>query len=338
MKRGLLILLGILIVAVGALVYEVLWAPNTFEGDRFVTVSKGDSYSQVVTALIDADIIRNRLLFDIAGRMLDLTTKMQIGKYRFVSGMSNKDVLEDLRYGKTIEFITVVIPEGLTAFRHAKIFSRTLGIDSTRYISLVNDSLFAQSLNIFTQSLEGYLMPSTYKLYWQADEESIIKEQVKQFWSVFDDSLRLEAERMGKSLNDILTIASIVEKETAVDSERALIAGVYYNRLQKRMRLQADPTVQYILEDGPRRLHYSDLQRESEYNTYLHYGLPPGPISNPGKAAILAAIYPEKNKFLFFVANGLGGHTFSRTYQEHQKAVKQFRKSRELQEAVKQEG
>ena len=303
-----------------------------------MTVSKGESFAQVVTTLENSGIIRNRKMFDLAGRILKLTTKMQIGMYHFRSGMSNKEILEDLRYGKTIEPVNVKIPEGLTATRVAKMFSHLLGIDSARYISLVHDTNFAQTLGIAAKSLEGYLMPNTYKLYWQADEEDIIRAQVQEFWYVVNDSLRVDAELSGKSINDFLTVASIIEKESSIDSERAIIAGVYYNRLQKQMRLEADPTVQYIIEDGPRRLHYTDLQRESEYNTYLHYGLPPGPINNPGKASILAAIYPQKSMFLFFVANGLGGHTFSRTYEEHQRAVRQFRKLRAEQDALKQEG
>ena len=338
MKHRVLTLLIVLLAALSIFLYEILWAPNTFEGDRFVIVSKGDSYTQVVNTMEEAGIIRNRFLFDIAGRILNLTTKMQIGKYRFRSGMSNKELLEDLRYGKTIELVTVTIPEGLKASRHAKIFVQALGIDSARYMSFVNDTAFVRSLNISAKSLEGYLMPNTYQLYWQTNEEDVIKEQVKEFWSAFNDTLRAVAEQAGRSITEVLTMASIVEKETSIDSERAIITGVYYNRLQKRMRLEADPTIQYMLEDGPRRLHYGDLQRESDYNTYRHYGLPPGPISNPGKASILAALYPEKSKFLFFVANGLGGHTFSRTYEEHQKAVKQFRKFRAEQEALKEEG
>ena len=338
MKRTLLVGLGVLIAAFALFVYEVLWAPNTFEGDRFVIVSKGDSYAKVVTAIEEAGIIRSRLLFEIAGRALDLTTKMQIGKYRFRSGMSNKEVLEDLRYGKTVELITVTIPEGLTATRHARIFARSLGIDSARYISLVNDTHFVSGLNIPTRNLEGYLMPTTYKLYWQTDEAEIIREQVRQLMAIFNDTVRARADSMGLSIDEVLTMASIVEKETSVDSERAMIAGVYYNRLRKKMRLQADPTVQYLLDDGPRRLRYTDLHLESDYNTYLHYGLPPGPVSNPGKAAILAALHPDKSKFLFFVANGFGGHTFTRTFKEHQKAIKRFRKMRAEREALKQEG
>lgn len=337
MMRRLQILLGVLILIVLVAFYEILWAPNSFEGDRFVTVSKGDTFRQVIDSLQSHGIIRNRTLFDLAGRTLRLTTRMQIGKYRFKSGMSNKEILEDLRYGKTIELVMVHIPEGLRMARQAFICKRVLGIDSARFMALAKDTFFVRSLGVPAPTLEGFLLPNSYKFYWQTDEEDVIREMVAQFWGFFNDTLKAYAAARGRSINDILTIASIVEAETAVDSERAIVAGVYYNRLEKRMRLEADPTIQYILEDGPRRLRYSDLKRESAYNTYRHYGLPPSPINNPGEASILAALYPVRHKYLFFVANGIGGHTFTRTYGEHRKAIELYRKKK-VEEALKQDG
>ncbi len=331
MKRRLLIVLGCVVIACAIGTYLVLWVPNTFEGDRFIIVSKGENFSQVMDSLQQAGIIRVRSLFSAAGRILGLTTKMQIGKYRFKSGMSNKDILEDLRYGKTIETITVVLPEGIRATRMAKILSHQLGIDSARFVSLVHDSLFVEKLGVRGPSLEGYLFPSTYRLYWQEDEADIIKLLVQEFWLFFNDSLRFVVSEKNVTLNEVITIASIVEGETAVDSERVLIAGVYYNRLRRGMRLEADPTVEYILGDESRRLRYSDLYRESPYNTYRHPGLPPGPISNPGKASILAALSPKKHRYLYFVANGTGGHTFSVNYQQHLRAARKYRKLRDLQ-------
>lgn len=135
---------------------------------------------------------------------------------------------------------------------------------------------------------------------------------------------------MKLTLNEVLTMASIVEGEAMYDDERPVIAGVYYNRLRKRMRLQADPTVQYAVSDLPRRLSRSDLKIDSPYNTYEHYGLPPGPINNPGRKSILAALYPAKHQYLYFVSNYNGRHRFSRTYEEHQRHVREYRKARAL--------
>lgn len=338
MKRLFFILMFFIIAAGAVASYLTLWAPNTFDDDRFIIVSKGDPFSQVLSSLDSAGIIRSRVLFSAAGRLLDLTTKMQVGRYRFTSGMSNKEILEDLREGKTVELISVTIPEGLWAVRQVKLFTKSLGIDSMRFMDLVKDSALARHLNVAAPTLEGYLSPGTYKFYWQVGEEQIIKAMVDEFWQIFNDSLRTVALNSGRSIHEILTLASIVEMETSLDSERAIIAGVYTNRLRKNMRLEADPTVAYSLEDGPRRLHYSDLQRESAYNTYLHRGLPPGPINNPGTASIYAALFPVKSKYLFFVASGQGGHTFSQTYQQHLKAVRHLRKLRSERQALKQEG
>jgi UPF0755 protein len=316
--------------------YVILWMPNTFDGDRIVIVSKGENFQQVTDSLQSAGVLRSRLLFDIAGRILGSTTKLQIGKYRFKSGASNLSILDNIQNGRTVETITVTIREGLRATTQAKIFAKELGIDSARFMELVNDSGFAHQLGVPSDNLMGYLMPKKYKFYWQTDETEIIKELVKEFWIEFDNKMLAQAGRRKMTINQILTMASIIELETAIDTERAVVAGVYYNRLQRRMRLQADPTIQFILSGEPRRLHYSDLRVESAYNTYKNYGLPPGPINNPGKASMLAALYPSRHKYLYFVASGVGGHIFTKDFESHKRAIQQYRKTREEQKAMKE--
>jgi UPF0755 protein len=174
--------------------------------------------------------------------------------------------------------------------------------------------------------LEGYLMPNTYQFYWQTDEEEIIKIIVQEFWKVYNDTFIRRTESLGLTVNEVITMASIVEAETNIASERAVVAGVYYNRIKRKMLLQADPTIQYLLDDGPRRLKYKDLQIESPYNTYRNVGLPPGPVNNPGRDAIIAALYPANHSYLYFVASGGGGHLFSSNYSKHQSAVQKYRK------------
>jgi len=338
LSRRLAIISGIVLSLVFFVVYELFWAPNWFEGDRFITVSKGENFRQVIDSLETTGIVRSRILIDIAGRISGYTTKMQIGKYRFKSGMSNLEILTDLRQGSTAELIIVTVPPGLKPTRLAHILCKHLGIDSTRFVELVNDTSFVHRLGIPANSLIGYLTPLTYRFYWQTDEENIVKDLVAQFWVVFDSSLRAACTAKGLTVNEVLTMASIVENETAIDSERAIIAGVYYNRLHKRMRLQADPTVEYLLDDGPRKLAYSDLDRESPYNTYRHEGLPPGPINSPSRASIVASLYPVHHKYLFFVATGYGGHRFSRTFGQHEKAIRQYRRVKEEQEELKESG
>ncbi len=309
-------------------IYVILWAPNSFEGDRIITVSKGDTFTAIEDTLVTSGVVRNRLLFSLAARILGSTRKMQIGRYRFRPGMSNRSILEDLEYGTSAELVTVTVPEGYRARRIASIYGRNLGIDTAVFMQLVADTTFIRGLGLDPPTLEGYLLPGTYHFYWQESEETVVSAMAAAFRAFFDDSLRLRAERNRMSVHQALTLASIIEAETAIDSERATISGVYANRLGKRMRLQADPTVQYILEDGPRRLTFSDLHRPSPYNTYRNPGLPPGPINNPGKASILAALAPERHGFFFFVATGEGGHTFSKTYADHLRSVRKFQRRR----------
>ena len=237
MKKRLMIYSSIVVLIAMISFYEILWAPNNFDGDRFIFISKGDGFEQVVDSLERAGIVRSRFLFVLAEKIVNLQSRIQIGKYRFQSGMSNKDIVEDLRSGSTIELITVTIPEGYKTSRVAKLLAKSLGIDSLRFMEFANDTHFVRTLISTATSLEGYLMPNTYKFYWQTDEEQIIKRLVGEFWKYFSDSLLAVIRNRGVTISEILTIASIVESETAIDSERAIIAGVYYNRLRKGMQI-----------------------------------------------------------------------------------------------------
>lgn len=329
MKRSSRIAIFLGFVLVTLFVYEVFLSPHYFEGDRFVIVSKGESFESITDSLLSAGIIANRFYFEAAGRILAWTTRMQVGKFRFKSGVSNFKILDILRGGKTIETISVSLPEGLRTTTVARICEDRLGIDSVRFMKFVNDSSFARSLGVEAGNLNGYLMPKTYEFYWQTDEEVILKTLVTEFWESVDSNMLAQAKRRGKKLHEVVTLASIIELETAIDSERAIIAGVYYNRLQRGMRLQADPTVQYALGGERRRLRFSDLKVQSPYNTYVNYGLPPGPINNPGLSSIAAAINPMRHRYLYFVATGEGGHRFSLTFLEHGKAKQKYIRTRD---------
>lgn len=329
MKRIVRIAFVLVVLCAGAIGFS-LWAPNIYTEDRFITISHGERFPQIVDSLAIKGVIANRTLFEIAAKILGHTDRIQIGRYRFKSGMSNSQILEDMRYGKTVEWISVTIPEGFTATQAAARYSRYLGIDSARFVDFAGDSAFARSLGSRHGTLEGYLLPGTHKFYWQTDEAEIIKTMVDDFWKMWNDTLLQQAMRRNMTITQILALASIVEWETHIDSERPIIAGVYVNRLNRGMLLEADPTIQYVLTSGRRLLKYSDLGVHSPYNTYHHKGLPPGPVNNPGKKSILAALFPDNNKYLFFVANGKGGHTFTRTYQEHLHAVGLYRRYRDL--------
>ena len=319
-------------------VYFVFWAPNTssIASERTVIVPRGAPFKVALDSLKAAGVLNVRWTLDLAGRALGLTKTIKTGKYLFPRGLSNYEILADLAEGRSRVLVTLPIPEGWRMERIALQCGRLLGVDPQRFIALCDQQRFRQELGVDAPSLEGFLMPDTYRFLWETREEEIIERLVGEFKKFYVDTLRNRQLALQLSLNQVLTLASIVEAEAVLDRERPVIAGVYLNRLKKRMRLEADPTVQFALPDGPRRLTYSDLRFDSPYNTYVNYGLPPGPINSPGRKSILAVLYPENHSFLYFVADGTGGHVFSRTYSDHQKAVQSYRKMR--REAAKASG
>jgi UPF0755 protein len=323
-----------------ALLLLALWwvaeGPNRFPagGEKVLFVSRGQTFASIVDTLESKEIIRSRFLFMIVSRLLGGADRVKVGKYVLQSGISNADLFLMLRSGKGNQLIQVTVPEGSRIRLQARIFARALGIDSSRYARLATDPSLARSLGVEGPTLEGYLLPDRYSFYWQQDEREILKRQVETFDKFFNDTLRERCREFGWTVQQAVTFASIVEGEAALDEERPIIAGVYHNRLMKGMKLEADPTIQYTLEDGPRRLTYDDLKTDTPYNTYIHTGLPPGPVNNPGKASILAALYPQGNGYLFFVANGRGGHWFTRTYNEHLRYVRMYRHERRARAAA----
>ena len=322
----------VLLLYAGLKVYGIFYDPNDFtdETEKTMFVSRGQTFASIVDSLEMKGIIRSRPLFVFAGRMMGGTTRMQTGKYVFGTGIPNIDLYLALRDGTGGALIPVTIPEGLRARGQARILARTVGVDSAEFVSLVYDESFTHSLGISSHSLEGYLMPETYSFYWQPDARNAIIRMVEQFKRFYSDSLQARARELAWTTNQVMTLASIVEGEAVLGEERQRISGVYHNRLRKGMRLQADPTIQFMFEDGPRRVLYSDLLKDNPYNTYQRPGLPPGPVNNPGRSAILAALYPEKHKYIFFVANGKGGHWFTTNYAEHVRYVRKYRRARAL--------
>lgn len=220
----------------------------------------------------------------------------------------------------------MTIPDGSTInFIGAKV-KYDLFADSAAFVKLAHDKNFIDSIGLYTSTLEGYLLPDQYDLYQRSTPKEIIGIFYSNFKKFMTYSLIKRADSLGYTVHEILTLASIIEGETNKYQEMPLIASVYYNRLKKGMPLEADPTIQYLQPNGWKRLYYKDLKIKSPYNTYLNPGLPPGPINNPGKKAILAALYPAESNYLYFVADGQGGHKFSSTYSAHLINVNQYRK------------
>lgn len=319
-----------------ALIAASLWVfhgGNDFAGggERIFFVSRGENFAAVVDTLESRGIIRSRPLFVFVAKVYGGAERIQVGKYGVLSGISNADLFQMLRSGKGNQLIHVTIPEGSRIRTQARLFARNLGIDSAKYARLAFDPSWAGSLGVEEPSLEGYLLPDTYGFSWEQDERDILKRQVENFRQFFNDTLRNKAAEFGWDVHAALTFASIVEGEAVLGDERAIIAGVYHNRLRTGMRLDADPTIQYIISDGPRRILYADLRIDNPYNTYRYRGLPPGPVNNPGRASILASLNPAKHGFIYFVANGKGGHWFARSYMEHLRYVRMFKRQRAKQ-------
>ncbi|MFN0157042.1 MAG: endolytic transglycosylase MltG [Bacteroidota bacterium] len=329
-KIALTIAMAIVVCLFVAL-WLVFYQSNDFAGagEKYFTVSRGQTFALAVDSLEAQGLIENREVFIFVARILGGANRIQVGRYVFPNGISNTDLFLSLREGKRTTPITVTLPEGLRSSTQARILGRLLGIDSTRYVNLVHDEEFVRSLGFNARSLEGYLLPETYRFAWQTPEDEVIKQLVGEFRRFYDDSLQARARDLGWTTNQVLTMASIVEGEAVLDEERTRISGVYHNRLRTGMKLQADPTIQFLIDGGPRRVLYSDLRMDNPYNTYRYRGLPPGPVNNPGKASIKASLFPEQHKYLFFVANGLGGHWFTTNYSEHMRFVRKYRKLRE---------
>ncbi len=309
--------------------YTALFVPPSKEKVwKEVQVTDGMSFKAITATLQKEGLIRYRGYFEIIGRLQGISRKVRTGFYGLNTNMNLWEVLAALRKGRIIEY-EVVIPEGYNLYQIGWTLSGTpLITDPQQFISLVKNKAYVRSLGIEADTLEGYLFPDTYYLPKGIKLEDIPKKMVLRYKAVFDDSYRERAGMLGFTEGQVLTLASIVEKEAKVDAERKLIAAVYHNRLKLGMKLQADPTAVYGAKAWITKVTREDLKRKSPYNTYLHKGLPPGPIANPGRGAILAALYPENVDYLFFVAQGDGSHFFSKDFGAHEKAINRYRSNK----------
>ncbi|MFO7890058.1 MAG: endolytic transglycosylase MltG [bacterium] len=321
--RNLLFFGGFIIITFYCLVLFMPWKTSNTLQQVYVTIHRGMTPRDIASLLEDKNIIANRHFFVLGAKLLGVSRKLQAGKYSFNGSMSNYVVLKKFYEGDILTK-KITIPEGLTANRIAKILNNTVGIDSSRFMDFVNNPKLCDSLGINAQSLEGYLYPNTYRFYEDISAERVITHLIHNFKNEFNDTLQHRAEEMDMKVHEVVTLASIVQGEVMVDKERPIIAALYLNRLEKGMRLQADPCIQYIIDGGPRRLLDKDLEIDSPYNTYMYSGLPPGPVNNPGIASIRAVLFPAQVNYLFMVANGDGTHTFSESLLEHNRAKLKF--------------
>lgn len=299
------------------------------------TISKGENLRSIASNLEKNGIIVSKYLFMITAKVSGDETKMIPGEYTISEPMTLFSVLNMLTNPYINRAYVITIREGLTIKQIARDISKQINIDTALFISETKNDSLKRILGIEAKDLEGFLFPETYSIdAGEKIEKKIIEVMTEEFQKKLSPDLMKAIQTKKMNLMEVIIMASIVDGETRHYPEMKTIAGVYYNRLRKKMRLEADPTVQYALPGGPkRRLIYEDLKVKSPYNTYLHAGLPPGPINNPGLDAIIAAVYPENHKYLYFVAKGDGSHKFAETYEQHKKNVDEYRKFlRELEE------
>ncbi len=320
----LLIILLIIIAVAGAGFIGVknYFGDGPLAENKLVLIERGSGVSAIANTLKNENIIAQPLVFKLATRVTGSGSKLKAGEYEFPAGISMEKVISLLEAGKTFDR-KVTIREGLTNYQVVKLLNARE--DMTGVITAIPP--------------EGMLLPETYHYTKDQDRQKKINEMAVAMKKTVDELWEGRAEGLPiKTKKEALILASIVEKETAVPSERKKVAGVFINRLNKKMLLQTDPTVIYAITKGKiqdegkgplgRRLLRKDLKIDSPYNTYKYAGLPPGPIANPGKASIEAVLNPEKHEYIFFVADGTGGHAFGKTLAEHNKNVANWRKVR----------
>ncbi len=299
------------------------------ESHQLIVIQRGSMVPQIARTLETHGIVRSSWLFEWYARLTHQPLILQAGEYRFEGPINLPTVIEKLRTG-LVHHYRVTIPEGLIMDEIAKRFvaqgfgTREKFLEAMKRTSLINDwDSLAEG------NLEGYLFPDTYFVTRDMSEQQMVEAMVANFQTVWTPERLKRAEELDLTTRETITLASLIEKETALASERSLVSAVFHNRLRKNLKLACDPTVIYAVKlvkeyDGV--INRSDLKLDSPYNTYLYPGLPPGPIANPGLESIDAALYPAQTDYLYFVSTNDGRHRFSTSYREHNQAVAEFQR------------
>ena len=326
-NKYFLILLFFLLISCNFLF--VCWAYLTtpLNTSQIIFVQPGWSFKRLIIELEKEKIVTFPLLLQIWGRTYGLAAKIKPGEYLITPDLTPVALLKKLSSGKGIIHYKVTIPEGATIKEIAKTLAQYDLINRTKFIRLAYNQHFAHSLGIDAPSLEGYLFPATYFLPKGLSEDIIIKIMFTKFDHIYQKYSN-KAKKTGFSRHEIVTLASIIEKETAVRTEKPLIASVFLNRLRREMPLQADPTVIYALPHFNGNLTKKDLKYVSPYNTYVIKGLPPTPICNPGEESIRAVVEAPNTPYLYFVSRGNGTHYFSKNLKDHIRAVLKYQRKR----------
>ncbi|HLY62837.1 MAG TPA: endolytic transglycosylase MltG [Terriglobia bacterium] len=336
MKRILLIVFLITTVAAVVMLAWLrleLYRPyRAYSGNIILVVDPGTSAPSLAQTLVQRGVLESRLPFLLRYTLGRLHSRIKAGEYLFDRPLRPIDVYQKFVRGE-VYLHPVLIPEGSDRFDIAGILNRDLKIDEQEFLRITGQAAFIQDLDPKATTLEGYLFPDTYRFPRGVSPSTVVEAMLTRFRHVYDAKVNKNLESSGKSPHDVITLASLVEKETPNPVERPIVAGVFARRLERGMVLACDPTVVYAARLNHRMLERplpaitrSDLEFDSPYNTYRHAGLPPGPIANPGQASILASLSPAPGAALYFVSNNHGGHVFANTLAEHERNVARYRR------------
>ena len=311
-----------------------LYSPASFSRQELIVdIPEGASFRKVTKLLYDNGLVRSEQKFRILGRIMKADSKIKAGELRFYKNMNSLQVLDTLIHGVPVGY-TFTVPEGFNMYQIADMLAfKKIIKDPKDFLNAARDKVLLIELGIKNNSAEGYLFPETYTVNKVRDVRTLIRMMNKKFNETFTKDLSKRANEIGLSDKEAITLASIIEKETGAKEERTLVSSVFHNRLKKGMPLQSDPTTIYGMWDRyTGNISKDDLQQYTPYNTYKIHGLPPGPIANPGKDSIIAALYPEKTPYLYFVSRNDGTHSFSDNYSDHRKAVNKLQKDPKARE------
>jgi UPF0755 protein len=302
-----------------------------------IEIPRGATFRQAVDILTKERLVRDKNLFLLLGRINGMDRKIKAGYYSIQGPVSPLTIFRKLKNGQIIEYeITIVEGDSLREVGE-KLSGKNI-INKEDFTKLSSDKEFLSSHEVEAPTFEGYLFPDTYKIPKGMDPKEAINLMIVRMREKYSDELRIRTAELGLSEREVLTLASIIEKEAITDEERPLISAVYHNRLRRGIPLQADPTSIYGIKSSGEKITDKDIRRKTPYNTYVIKGLPPGPIASPGIKSIHAALYPAKVPYMFFVSNNDGTHRFSVTPAEHQIAVEMYRKKKNEEGRAKVNG
>jgi UPF0755 protein len=330
MKRMLIISAVFIIVTLcGAAVFilnlqHYAEQPAALEPNHVViNIPVGQSFKDTAQALFKHNLIKSPFKFNLVARLKGYDKHLKAGEYALSATMTPIQIMEKLVKGQVVLY-KLTVPEGLNIYQIADLVAQAGFAEKSAFIEAATNADLARKNNIPAETLEGYLFPETYYFPKSVRVETIITTMVKRFWKVFTPTWKERANQLGFSIHQIVTLASIIEKETGAPFERPLISSVFHNRLKRKMRLESDPTVIYGLKNFDGNLKREHLETPTPYNTYKIMGLPVGPIANPGEKSLEAALYPADTKFIYFVSKKDKTHQFSTNLKDHNRAVQKY--------------